>query len=356
MKKQDALLQYSALITVLILVFAFILMQILSITKLLSAPNRKKIEVHELLKLKFTNQLVTKPIETKNRLTDNLVDRQYHLTKIEQSNYQQAKVVPNLMTFVQDIDMKKLISREANLAVRGRATQSGQLSEQISTRIQRDVGPTSNFELFANTTTDHSSGLTRRGTGSGASSEVTVAGVGGLSNSGGGIGSGGLALSGLGGSSRVTRGTNGSSTGSKIRLPVAMNGGNEAALDLHELIKWMKAHPGPIPKLVAYEMGHQADDLSSAVSFTMNGRSFSLFLSCNEIELLLRICLAEGNDFTLLKDNGIKEESNFLTIGDVVRDEGKIQSLISARRAPGDRAQSFYQIFWTWWQQQLKNI
>ena len=99
-------------------------------------------------------------------------------------------------------------------------------------------------------------------------------------------------------------------------------------------------------------MGHQGGDLSSAISFNMRGKNYTLFLSCNEVELLLRICLVEGNDFTLLKDSGIREESNFLTIGDVVRNVNKIQSLISSRKAPGAKAAIFYQIFWSWWLQQ----
>jgi len=94
--------------------------------------------------------------------------------------------------------------------------------------------------------------------------------------------------------------------------------------------------------------------LSSAVPFMLNGRRFKFFLSCNETELLLRICLVEDNDFTLLKDNGIREESNFLIIGDVVRENSEIRSLISSRKAPGDRAASFYQIFWAWWMKQSK--
>ncbi len=111
----------------------------------------------------------------------------------------------------------------------------------------------------------------------------------------------------------------------------------------------MKAHPGLIPKLVAHEMGHQKGDLSSAVHFSLNNKRYTIFLSCNEVELLLRVCLVEGNDFILLKDNGIREKSHYLTVGDVVRQRGRIQSLISSRRAPGDRANQFYSIFWAWW-------
>ncbi|MDQ7052838.1 MAG: hypothetical protein Q9P14_08090 [candidate division KSB1 bacterium] len=97
-------------------------------------------------------------------------------------------------------------------------------------------------------------------------------------------------------------------------------------------------------------MGHERGDLSSKVSFRYRGRQYTFFLSCNEHELFLRVCLVEGNDFILLKDSGIQEESHFLTIGDVIRRRGRIESLISSRKAPGDRADQFYSIFWAWWQ------
>ncbi len=127
-------------------------------------------------------------------------------------------------------------------------------------------------------------------------------------------------------------------------------GGGEAGLDIHELIKWMKAHPGLIPKLVQFDMSHQPGDLASAVTFTSNGRRFQMYLSCNENDLLLRICLIEADKFTMLKDNGIKEKSNFLSTGDVVYQGANIQSLITARQAPGDLAQQFYRLFWSWWE------
>jgi hypothetical protein len=152
---------------------------------------------------------------------------------------------------------------------------------------------------------------------------------------------------------RNTRGTgSGNSDGPRISLGgLGENGeGSGAGVSIYDLIEWMKKHPGLIPKLVAHEMGHQAGDLSSAVNFTMQGRSFTLYLSCNEQELLLRICLVEANDYIMLKDNGIKENSNFFVAGDVIRQDGQIQSLISSRQAPGEAANGFYRIFWSWWQ------
>ncbi len=137
--------------------------------------------------------------------------------------------------------------------------------------------------------------------------------------------------------------------GTEIGIAVGL-GGDGGAMSMHDLITWMKAHPGALPKLVQYDMEHKSGDLSSAVSFTMNGKKYELFLSCNESDMLLRICLIEDGKFTMLKDNGIKETSNFLAMGDVVRAGAAIQSLITSRQAPGEIAQQFYGIFWKWWE------
>lgn len=142
----------------------------------------------------------------------------------------------------------------------------------------------------------------------------------------------------------------GDGVGNGTELGIAAGLSGDGAISVHDLIKWMQANPGAIPKLVQYDMEHKPDDLSSAVSFALNGRRYELFLSCNETNRLLRICLIEGGKFTLLKDNGIKEASNYLAMGEVKRAGAMIQSLITSRQAPGETAQQFYGIFWKWWE------
>jgi len=352
-KKQDNLLTLSAWITLGIMLVMFILAQILTFTGLLddSEQTTEKMEVRELIKLRFTPQVQKEPpkhitIKTKKVINTKPVARNNN------KNHQQTKASVNIANLVQGFDMKSLISREARAAKRGGSNLSNPANAGISTDVNRKGRTLDNFDITGVIENRSSSFSAGRRSAMGGSNGPKV-GIGGSSHIGTGTGSGGtgLALSGRG-TSRTSRGAGNGNGGATITLPTGSGGGGDGALDIHALIKWMKAHPGTIPKLVAYDMGHQGGDLSSAISFTMKGKSYTLFLSCNEIELLLRICLVEGNDFTLLKDNGIREESNFLIIGDVVRDVGRIQSLISSRRSPGDRAAAFYQIFWSWWLQQ----
>jgi hypothetical protein len=186
-----------------------------------------------------------------------------------------------------------------------------------------------------------------KGTGAGISDGDGQGGLYGAEGGGPGLGGGGYG-------NRPGRGAGngiGDGIGNGTELGIAAGlGGDGGSMSIHDLIQWMKAHPGAIPKLVQYDMEHKAGDLSSSVSFNMNGKRYELFLSCNEADVLLRICLIEGGKFTMLKDNGIKEASNYLATGDVVRAGAAIQSLITSRQAPGETAQQFYKIFWSWWE------
>ncbi len=353
-KKQNNLLTLSAWITSGIMLLLFILAQILTFTGILndSEKSREKMEVRELIKLRFTPQVQKEiPKNINIRKINQVINTKTHANR-NKSKQHQAKPSVNIRNLVQGFDMKSLISHEARAARKGGSNRSNPTNAGVSTDVNRTGRTLENFDLTGIIENRSSSFSAGRRSAMGGSNGSKV-GIGGSSIIGTGTGTGGtgLALSGRG-TSRTSRGTGNNNGGATITLPTGSGGGGGGALDIHALIKWMKAHPGTIPKLVAYDMGHHRGDLSSAISFSMKGRNYTLFLSCNEVELLLRICLVEGNDFTLLKDNGIREVSNFLTIGDVVRAAGRIQSLISSRSSPGDRAATFYQIFWSWWLRQ----
>jgi len=353
-KKQDNLLTISIWVTLGIMLLLFLVAQVLAFTGIINDPDKseEKMELRELIKLRFTPRVEQElPQQIKLQPQKIVINK----SSKPENHIKQQQVSPaiNVASLAQGFDMQKLISRETNAARKGGSNRSNPLVAGVSTEVNRPGRTLDDFDLSGTLENRSASFSAGRRSAQGGANGPKV-GIGGTSSIGTGTGSGGtgLALSGRG-TSRASRGKgigNGNG-GATISLPSG-SGGGSANLDIHALIKWMKAHPGIIPKLVAYDMGHQGDDLASAISFTMSGRNYSLFLSCNEVELLLRICLVEGNDFTLLKDNGIRESSNFLTTGDVVRNAEKIQSLISSRKAPGDKAAAFYQIFWYWWLQQ----
>ncbi len=353
-KKLDGLYAISAWITFGIMMLVFIIAQVLTFMTILNELEKpaEMMVVRELVKLEFKPQIekeIPKEIKLQPKKEIITISRNNEKTNTQQ----QIRQTISVASLAQGFDMKSLISRETNAAKKGGSNRSNPTVAGVSTDVNRQGRTLDDFDLsgvLENRNAPFSAGR-RSSTGGSGGPRV---GIGGNSSIGNGTGTGGtgLALSGRG-TSRASRGSGiGNGTGGAgISLPSG-SGGGSASLDIHALIKWMKAHPGDIPKLVAYDMGHQGDDLSSAIQFSSGGEKYTLFLSCNESELLLRICLVENNDFTLLKDNGIQEASNYLTIGDVVRNADKIQSLISSRKAPGDKAATFYQIFWSWWLKQ----
>ncbi len=354
LKNGDDLRTLSAWITLMIMLLMFIIAQIIALTNMIqsSVTNEPKMELRELVKLEFR----PKPEREIPKQLKLDVTSQPIVTRPKPD--QEASPAPTqpvvaAAAVAQGFDLKKLLTQETNAAKRGSSNRSNPLVAGVSTEVNRAGRTLDDFDLSGVLDNRNATFAAGRRSTPGGSGGPKV-GIGGVSAIGSGTGAGGtgLALSGRG-TNRASRGSGiGNGNGvATISLPSG-KGGGKATLDIHALIRWMKAHPGVIPKLVAYDMGHQSDDLSSAVNFSINGRSYTLFLSCNETELLLRICLVEGQVFTLLKDNGIREESNFLIIGDVVRNGAAIQSLISSRQAPGDRAANFYQIFWSWWLQQ----
>lgn len=353
---RENLLGISAGITFGILLLIFLLAQLLYMSGALDAdsPLAEKMQVFEVIRLKFTPPVIEsvvppKPMQMKQRVETRVAP--------QPSNRAEALQRPSPVTsLAADFDPTQYLENDRAASRSGRGRKMRQPDPGISTNIARPASALAHVGLPGdNSALQTTQVLSRRiGTGGADAGNQINLGSGGSSLGGGtgsdGFGAGGVDFGGAGsGNGRARRG-NGNQTGgsAQIALP-AGNGGGEAALDLHALIKWMKAHPGPIPKLVAHDMAHNSGDLSSATGFQMNGRAYHLFLSCNEIELQLRICLVDGGEFTLLKDSGIKETSNFLILGNVVRNGAEIRSLISSRRAPAGSAENFYRIFWSWW-------
>ena len=337
-------------LTAAAMLILFLLFQILAFAGLTDLRQLKenKMVVHEVIKLKFTTEKSTAPKSFRKASSSSKKTR----PSVSRKKKKAETVSKSIERLVDGFDVSRLLSRKSSRAKSGRGQRMATRASGIST----DVEPSKSRHVKDNLVEQLGRGpgltmVTRRSLGGrGAGSRIGT-GSGRRSGPGAGTEDGDVSVGWGRSSVRSVKGGGKGGGGSIITLPSGV-GGDEAALDIHALIKWMKAHPGPIPRLVAHDMGHRTGDLSSAVAFALNGKKYQLYLSCNEQELLLRICLIEGNDFTLLKDNGIRESSNFLTIGDVVRRNKKIQSLISSREAPGDRAEAFYRIFWSWWQQQ----
>lgn len=139
-------------------------------------------------------------------------------------------------------------------------------------------------------------------------------------------------------------------------LDVDSLGGGEPSLSslFDKLVEWMKRHPSEFSPVVKAFLSYRPEDLTSKVRFRVGERNLELYLLCRENEYELRICLVEGQSSILLIDRGFKERSNYLRIGDVVRNEiGEIMSFETTQESPSDaRTTEFYRIFLSWWKTQ----
>lgn len=342
--EQENLFPLSAAITGGLLLLIFLLAQLLGYNPLMSEEIEKKMQVRELVKLEFKPQPKPSPRPTPRRRSSPPPAK---VARTERPRAQPQKPAVNVAAITQGLEVEALVSN--TLAKRRANWRTSNEQPSVTTQVQRRPRQFATTDLPDDfSVRSRTAGGRQIVSGTNGSPEVTV---GGGSRRGAVSSVDGDAVTGRA-SARTSRRVGSGEGGPTVAIPMGTEGEGEAALDLHALIEWMKAHPGHIPRLVQHEMGHRPGDLSSAVTFSLNGRRFRLFLSCNEVEMLLRICLVEDDHFTLLKDNGIREESNFLTMGEVVQSAGRIQSLISSRKAPEERAAAFYDIFWSWWQQQ----
>lgn len=347
-RNRDNLLPLSLYIGSGVLLILFVLLHLFGYEKMVEKMElQKKMEVRELMKLSFKPKAKTANRKLANRARkkpDRPKAKVSPLQKIESKPLVKA---PNVQELMKGLNTKNLIQKKS--ATR-RTVQTANVLPNIGVkssnrRTTRNVQKADFNISFSSTPSKRPSGR-RADAGSSSGHSIATGSVSRGSTSGTDAG---VAIAGRA-STRTTRVAGSGAAGAAISLPSAGDGDSEASIDLHALIEWMKKHPGRIPKLVAYEMGHRGGDLSSAVNFRLSGRDYTFYISCNERELLLRVCLVEGHNFILLKDKGITEESNFLTTGDVIRKGKRIQSLISARKAPGSKANEFYSLFWAWWQ------
>lgn len=343
---RENLLPLSSWITLGALIFIFLLLQLLGISLLSDDETvfKEKMEVREVIKLRFdktTDRRRKSPVKSPRKRKVSAP----HRTKSARKPQPQVSK-PDVSKLLKDLQPQK--TAPARAQVRRVSAQPAPSKSGITTHMNRTLQGFTANDFKATFRARPSTRPSGRRAVSGAEQSTAIevgsvaAGLGNVADISGSTFSGRTGA-------RATRSAGGAGTGATISLPVVDGGGGDATIDLHALIAWMKKHPGPIPKLVAHEMGHGRGDLSSRIRFSLNGKQYTIFLSCNETELLLRVCLVERDDFILLKDAGIKEKSHFLTIGDVVRQRNEIQSLISSRKAPKNTASRFYGIFWAWW-------
>ncbi len=160
----------------------------------------------------------------------------------------------------------------------------------------------------------------------------------------------------------------GDDVGADLKGAQAIGGGDQGEIDLkalaefdagaenfspiyQPLIEWMKRHPAVLPPVARRFMNHRPGHLTSRVQFQMDGRRFDMLLLCVEASYEVRIVLIENREVTYLIDEGFRKKSNFLRAGELDRlpDGSILKFSTNLRPAGSQRTRQFYRIFLSWW-------
>ncbi len=122
---------------------------------------------------------------------------------------------------------------------------------------------------------------------------------------------------------------------------------------IDELMAWMKKHPYEFNEVVKSFMMYEKNDLTSKVAFQYKDRLFELYLLYKVKTKEIRICLIEGEQSTMLIDDGFKKQSNYLRTGSISRIDGNSIFSFSTTQYPASEKKTydFYQFFLSWWEQ-----
>ncbi len=220
---------------------------------------------------------------------------------------------------------------------------------------RRDVGADGGFETLGDVS-DAPTPRGRRG-GTGGAGEPGIAmgegsGEGAQSGDGGGIGDG----TPIAGGSRSRGGQDGGMSVEVGLRDLDDFGEDYENVDLRLLIKWMRENPAELPPGVRRHVGYEPHHLSSVIYFEVGGRQYELYLMCVESRYEVHVVLVEEGETTYLVDRSFQQQSRSLRVGSVQRTEGEIVSIQSRQQAAGsERADEFYQIFLSWWEETKEN-
>ncbi len=123
-------------------------------------------------------------------------------------------------------------------------------------------------------------------------------------------------------------------------------------LEVQDLIAWMKANPGDMPVGVRKLVRHRDAFLTSATSFSLDGRRYELFLMCKERLMEVHIVLVDQDEATYLIDRSFQKLSTYLREGRVGRTQAQGITAINSKRsaASDERSKEFYALFLSWWE------
>jgi hypothetical protein len=121
-----------------------------------------------------------------------------------------------------------------------------------------------------------------------------------------------------------------------------------------KLVDWMKQEPRELSPAVKQFMSYKTGDLTTMVLIQTPDRLYELFIRSNELTEEVGILLAssgENGEAIYLRDVGFKQQSHYLGLGTVGRnEEGQVFTVSMREETPTkEHTSKFYNIFLSWW-------
>jgi len=121
-----------------------------------------------------------------------------------------------------------------------------------------------------------------------------------------------------------------------------------------KLADWLKQSQKELSPAVKHFMSYKPGDLTTVVLIDTHDQVYELFIRCNEQSEEVGILMAqtgENGEAIYLRDVGFKQQSHYLGIGQVGRNEYGEVFTVSMREETPSREQTtrFYNIFLSWW-------
>lgn len=130
-------------------------------------------------------------------------------------------------------------------------------------------------------------------------------------------------------------------------------GRGEEALDVDELIRWMRLRPGALPVGIRRHVDWRQDNLTATALIEREGETYELYLMARTPIREIHVVLVRGRRTYYLIDRSFQHEGRKFRTGTARREEATITGVVSEERAAGSpEAAHFYNVFLSWWQRE----
>ncbi len=127
----------------------------------------------------------------------------------------------------------------------------------------------------------------------------------------------------------------------------------EEALDVDELIRWMKLWPGALPSGIKRHVDWRAGNLTATATIEHEGAAYELYLMARMPIREIHVVLVTGRQTYYLIDRSFQQEGRKFRAGTARRTDAVITGVVSEERAAGSpEAAHFYNVFLSWWQRE----